>query len=650
MSEVKADFGGWATKHGILCTDGRTIMKDAFADDNGRTVPLVWQHMHDDPKNILGHAVLENREEGVYANCFFNDTPNAKTAKNLVQHKDITALSIYANQLKQKGGSVLHGVIREVSLVLSGANIGATIDNVVMAHGDSMDELEDEVIIYNEDGTLSLEHSAEEKEDSKEDIKMADNKPAGDDRTVKEIYDSMDEDQKLVCNYLIDEAVKAATGDDDEEEDDEAEHGDNDGEVLTMKRNVFDSEYEAQENTLTHADQAKIIERAKKLGSMKEAWEEACEENEALQHDVFNDDGTKQTYGIANIDYLFPDYQTLNNTPDMIRRAADWVNVVMNGVRKTPFARIKTVHANITMDEARALGYVTGTQKKDEVFNLLRRTVDPQTVYKRQKFDRDDIIDITDFDVVSWTKAEMREMLNEEVARAALIGDGRSSDDPYKIKEDHIKPVWTDDDLYAIKINVTVGSDDAATAKNAITAMIKNRYKYKGSGNLVFFTAESWLSEMLLIEDQIGHRLYKDVNELATAMRVGRIVTVPQFENLTRTVGGVAKKLVGIALDLKDYTFGSNRRGAVEMFDDFDIDFNQYIYLIETRLSGMLVKPFSAMVLETGSAGPVYSAASPESDANPKALGYYEKEGDVYRKSVDTEVVTGKTYYTRGAY
>ena len=646
MADKKPSFHGWATKTGIKCSDGRTIMENAFADQDGQTVPLVWQHFHDDPEYVLGHAVLHNRKGGVYADCYLNDSPKAKTVRPLVENGDIKSLSIYANQLKQKGGEVMHGVIRELSVVIAGANLGATIDNVVLAHGDSMDELEDEAVIRSDESEqlLFLEHA-----DDEEDEKMPDNK----ERTVQDVVDSMSEEQKQVMYYLIGQMMDEKGGDSDD--DDKAEHADNDGEVLEMKHNVFDKETVPQA-TLSHSAQAAIIDRAKKLGSMKDAWDEALENNEELQHAVYNDDGTEQTYGIANIDYLFPDYQELNNPPDKIRRDDDWVNVLMNGVRKTPFARIKTTHANITMDEARAKGYIKGNEKKEEVFNLLRRTVDPQTVYKKQKFDRDDVIDITDFDVIAWTKAEMRDMLNEEIARAVLIGDGRSVSDPDKIMDTHIKPIWTDDDLYAVKVNVVAGSDDEATAKAAIRAMIKNRKRYKGSGNLVFFTSEDWLSEMLLIEDQIGHRMYKDVSELATTLRVNRIVTVPQLEGLTRTVGNVTKKLIGIAVDLKDYATGTNRRGQVEMFDDFDIDFNQYKYLIETRLSGMLIKPYSALILETGSTGVNYTEVTPEGTENPKALGWFEKEGDVYRKSTDTTVhVDGsgdidKTYYTRDAY
>lgn len=652
MPERLPDFSGWATKTGIKCTDGRTIMENAFADQDGQSVPLVWQHMHDDPEFVLGHAVLHNRKGGVYADCYLNDGEKAQHALRCIRNKDIKSLSIYANQLKQKAGNVIHGVIRELSVVLAGANMGATIDNVVLAHGDDLDELEDEAIIYSDEGEelLELAHADESKQEETKEMPEQTAEKATEqtnDKTVKDVWDSMTEEQQQVCYYMIGQALE------NKEDGEEAEHSDEDGEVLDMKTNVFDKET-VHEEVLSHADKEKIMDRARRLGSMKEAWDEAVEGNEALKHYVFNDNGTKQEYGIANIDYLFPDYQYVNERPDMIKRDDEWVTALMNGVTKKPFARLKTIHANITMDEARAKGYIKGNEKKEEVFNLLRRSVDPQTVYKKQKFDKDDLTDI-DWDVIPWVKGEMRGMLNEEVARCILIGDGRDVSDPDKVMDIHIKPIWTDDDLYAVKVPVTAGADDEATAKNAIRAIIKARKNYKGSGNLVFFTSEDWLSEMLLIEDQIGHRLYKDVNELATTMRVSKIVTVPQLESLTRTVGAATKKLVGIAVDLRDYATGTNRRGQVEMFDDFDIDFNQYKYLIETRLSGMLTKPYSALILETSASGVTYTIAEPASGANPKALGYYEKEGDVYRKTTDTEVKevsagVDKTYYVRGAY
>lgn len=659
MPNREPNFHGWATKTGIKCTDGRTIMENAFADQDGKKVPLVWQHMHDDPDYVLGHAILHNRKGGVYADCYLNDSPKAQQTKNLIENGDINSLSIYANQLKQDDRrNVMHGVIRELSVVLAGANMGATIDNVVLAHGDQMDELEDEAIVYSDESEklLFLEHEDKEEEakempteERKEELEHADEAPAKE-KTVKDVWDSMTEEQQQVCYYVIGQAIE---GKDNDEGDGEAEHSDEDGDVLTMKTNVFDKET-VREEVLSHADKVAIMNRAKKLGTMSEAWEEAKENNEALQHAVYNDDGAEQTYGIANIDYLFPDYQNINERPDVVKRDDEWVSTMMNGVTKRPFARIRTTYANITMDEARAKGYIKGNEKKEEVFNLLKRTVDPQTVYKKQKFDKDDLTDI-DWDIIPWVKSEMRMMLNEEIARAILIGDGRDSLDEDKIKEDHIKPIWTDDDFYAIKVPVTVGADDEATAKNAIRAAIKARKLYKGSGNLTLFTSEDWLSEMLLLEDGFGHSLYKTIQELATKMRVNRIVTVPQLEGLTRTVGNVTKKLIGIIVDLKDYSTGTNRRGQVEMFDDFDIDFNQYKYLIETRLSGMLTKPYSAMILETGTTGPTYTEAEPKGTENPKALGWFEKEGTVYRKSADTTVVevsegVNKTYYIRDAY
>ena len=681
MSKRQPDFSGWATKYNIKCTDGRTILPGAFSDMEGKKVPIVWGHIHDDPDMVLGHAFLYSKPEGIWTEGYFNTNPKAQSTKNALANGDVDSLSIYANELKHVNGrKVQHGNIRELSVVLAGANKGATIENVLLAHGDMVDELDDEAIIYSDD--VPLFHDAdtarkqkkdlegddedddensddesdedgddegsgenEEDDDVKDEDKLqhADDE-GGDGKSIKDVWDSMTEEQQKVCYYMIGEALKGEGGD-DEGDDDTAEHSDDDeGDENAMKENVFDRNKKVDPETiLSHEDQKKIIERAVKLGSMKDAWEEALETNETLSHDVFNDDGTKQTYGIANIDYLFPDYQELNERPDFIRRPDDWVNVVLNGVYKTPKARLRTTHANITMDEARAKGYIKGNEKKDEVFNLLRRSVDPQTIYKRQKFDRDDIIDIDDFDVIAWVKVEMRDMLNEEIARAILLGDGREISDPDKIMEVHIKPIVSDDDLYAVKVPVTAGLTDADTAKNAIRALIKNRKHYKGSGNLIFFTGEDWLAEWLLLEDGFGHELYKDATELARKMRVNRIVTVPFLDNFT--VDG--KPIMGIAVDLKDYATGTNRRGKVEFFDDFDIDFNQYKYLIETRLSGMLRKPFSALILTVTANGPHYDEVTPVGTESPKGEGWYEKEGDVFRKSADTSIITGKTYYER---
>jgi len=694
----KPDFSGWATKFGIKCTDGRTILKGAFDDDEGRKVPIVWQHIHDDPDMVLGHAILYNRKEGVWADGYFNNGPKAQSVKEALRNEDIEGLSIYANGLKHVNGrEVAHGSIKELSVVLAGANMGATIQNVMLAHGDGLPyELEDEAIIYNDDvpichaegGAPKKRVKPEEEEDEEEDAdseeeedeessdaeteddendeeedeEVADVKKrnqrlqhadegeeeaSGSGKTVKEIFDSMTEEQKNVCYFLIGQAQNG--GADDDDEDDTAEHSaiDDDEEDDEMRTNPFDrNKTQEPAVTLSHDDMKKIIERGVKLGSMKAGWEEALETNDALAHAVYNDDGTEQKYGIANIDYLFPDYYELNDKPDFIRRDNDWVNVILNGVKKTPRGRMRTTHANITMDEARAKGYMKGNRKEEEVFNLLRRSVDPQTVYKKQKFDRDDIIDIDDFDVIAWTKAEMREMLNEEIALAILLGDGRSSLDPDKIFETHIKPIVSDDDLYNVKVTVTAAPDDAVTAKNAIRAVIKARKFYKGSGNLVLFTSEDWLSEWLLLEDQFGHELYKDEGELAKKMRVQRIVTVPQLEGFQQD----GQDVMGIIVDLKDYATGTPRRGQIEFFDDFDIDFNQYKYLIETRLSGMLAKPFSAMTIKIATAqkgAPHYNEVTPVGTENPKSEGWYEKEGSVYRKSADSTVVEGKSYYSR---
>ena len=685
VKKRKPDFSGWATKYGVKCSDGRTILPGAFSDMDGKKVPIVWGHIHDDPDMVLGHAFLFSRPEGIWTEGYLNNGQKAGSAREVLRNNDVDGLSIYANELKHVNGlQVQHGNIRELSIVLAGANKGATIENVLLAHGDLLDELDDEAIIYSDDmpiihdadASRNLKKKAQEADDEDEDedvdeeeeedpddeeeededeeeedmtdkqrnaLRHADEEEGGEDgKTIQDVWDSMTEEQKNVVYFMIGEATKGAAGDDD----DEAEHS-FDEEDDDMKVNVFErGSKTTPDDFLSHADQKRIIERGIKLGSMKQAWEEALENDETLSHDVFNDDGTTQSYGIANIDYLFPDYYELNDRPDFIRRPDDWVNVVLNGVYKTPKARLRTTHANITMDEARAKGYVKGNRKTEEVFNLLRRTVDPQTVYKKQKFDRDDIVDIDDFDVIAWVKVEMRDMLNEEIARAILIGDGRAISDPDKIFENHIRPIVNDDDLYAVKVAVTAGLTDADTAKNGIRAMIKNRKFYKGSGNLIFFTGEDWLSEWLLLEDNFGHELYKDASELAKKLRVNRIVTVPFLDNLI--VDG--QLVMGIAVDLKDYATGTNRRGQVEFFDDFDIDFNQFKYLIETRLSGMLRKPFSAIVMKVATAqkgAPHYDEATPVGTENPKSEGWYEKEGTVYRKSADATVITGKTYYIR---
>lgn len=569
------DFSGWATRNDLKCSDGRTIRKDAFKDNNGQKVPLVWNHQHNEPFNVLGHALLENREEGVYAYCAFNDTEAGQNAKRLVEHGDVSALSIYANQLKQHGGDVIHGSIREVSLVLAGANPGAFIDSII-CHGE---ESEEEAIIYTgEDISLSHADNEEIKEEKPmEDTKKVENKT--DNKTVKDVFDTLTEEQKTVVYALIGQALESAgkTDDDNDEYDDEEDNN--------MKHNVFDQDEMMQGNVLSHSDMEEIFSDAKRTGSLKESF---------LAH-------AEGTYGIDAIDTLFPEPKSMNTPPDFIKRDTNWVAGVINGVHHTPFSRIKSMFANITEDEARAKGYIKGKLKKEEVFTLLKRTTTPTTIYKKQKLDRDDIIDITDFDVVAWIKSEMRMMLDEEIARAILVGDGRLTSDDDHINEANIRPIWKDDDLYTIKTKITVGASatDDDKAKAVIKAAVKSRKNYKGSGNPVLYTTEDFLTNCLLLEDTQGYRLYKSEQDVATAMRVSRIVTVPVMENLTRTDSESKERtLVGIIVNLNDYNVGADKGGAVNMFDDFDIDYNQQKYLMETRCSGALIKPYSAIALE----------------------------------------------------
>lgn len=594
------DFSGWATRNDLRCSDGRIIRRDAFKANDGQKVPLVWNHMHYDTSNVLGHALLENRSEGVYAYCYFNGTDKGQEAKELVKHGDILALSIYANQLKQNGSDVIHGAIKEVSLVLAGANPGAMIDSVI-EHGELLDE---EAIIYT-GSPIDLIHSEEESEENIEEVEEAEeieevyeaeesekkeeeieeNMPneelehAESEETIQDIIDSMNEKQKKVLYALVGSAISDKAKEDGGEE---------------MKHNAFYDDEMNEENVLTHADMSEILADAKRLGSLKDAF---------LAHS--DDENSLPEYGIEHIDYLFPDARNINNVPDFIKREDAWVPKVMNGTHHTPFSRVKSIHANITMDEARAKGYIKGNEKKEEVFTLLKRSTTPQTIYKKQKLDRDDVIDITDLDVVAWLKSEMRMMLDEEIARAILVGDGRSNADDDKIDESHIRPIWTDDDLYTIKkkVDFTGALTDEAKAKLVIKAAIKARKDYKGTGNPTFFTTEDMLTNMLLIEDTTGRIIYDSEAKLATALRVKEIVTVPVMEDLSREVSGDDYDLLGIIVNLADYNVGADKGGAVNMFDDFDIDFNQQKYLIETRCSGALVKPYSAIVLETESQG-----------------------------------------------
>ena len=555
----KYDFSGWATKNNLRCSDGRTILKDAFKHNDGQTVPLVWNHQHNDPLNVLGHALLENREEGVYAYCKFNDTPAGTNAKMLVQHGDVSALSIYANQLKQQQGNVLHGQIREVSLVLAGANPGAFIDSVIK-HGD---DSEDEAVIYTGE---ELEHSDKEVDEVKEDQK-----------TIKDVVDSMTEEQKNVMYALIGQAIDEAKHSGIEEEN----NNDNNGGEEDMKHNVFENGVQNEKDVLTHADVEMIIKDAKRYGSLKES---------VLQH--------ADNFGITNIDYLFPDAKNLNTPPGFIKRDTGWVATVMNGVSHTPFSRVKSMFADITADEARAKGYIKGNLKKEEVFSLLKRETTPQTIYKKQKLHRDDVIDITSFDVVAWLKAEMRMMLDEEIARAILVGDGRLTSDDDHISEDHIRPIWKEAALYAVNTVLDHQADADTRAKSFIKAAIKSRKNYKGSGEPTLFCSEDLLTDMLLLEDNNGRVIYESEAKLATALRVKNIITVPVMEGLEREVTGTNRDLLGIIVNLRDYNVGADKGGAVSMFEDFDIDYNAQKYLIETRCSGALIKPYSAIVIE----------------------------------------------------
>ena len=554
----KYDFSGWATRNDIKCSDGRTIRKNAFKDNDGQTVPLVWNHSHNDPANVLGHALLENRDQGVYAYCTFNNSELGQTAKELVEHGDVTSLSIYANKLQQNGGDVIHGAIREVSLVLAGANPGAYIDSV-MVHGEESDE---EAVIFTGEN-ISLSHAENEPQPEE---KIEEEKTMAKEKTVQDVFNELTEEQKQVVYALIGQALEDA-----QDEEDEGDY--------EMKQNVFDNDEMNSGNVLSHSDMMDIISDAKRYGSMKDSF---------LAH--------TQNYGIENVDFLFPDPENVNVPPTFIERDMTWVQKVMSGVHHTPFSRIKSLFADITADEARAKGYIKGNLKKEEVFTLLKRTTTPTTIYKKQKMDRDDVVDITDFDVIAWLKKEMRLMLDEEIARAILIGDGRLSSSDDKINEANIRPILTDEDLYTVKADITVAS--AATgsekAKAFIDEVIRSRKDYKGSGSPTLFTTEDMVTECLLLEDSMGHKLYKSEAELATTLRVKEIVTVEVME-------GVKDKkshdVAGIIVNLADYNVGADKGGAVNMFDDFDIDYNQQKYLIETRCSGALIKPYSAIAL-----------------------------------------------------
>lgn len=569
------DFCGWATRNDCRCSDGRVIRRDAFKDNDGDKVPLVWNHDHADPANVLGHAFLFNRPEGVYAYGKFNDSPNGKIGKILVQSGDVNSMSICANQIRQNGSDVVHGEIKEVSLVIAGANPEAFIENVI-THGDDVSEA-----IFNFGEKLELYHAEEDPKDTKSDSEESETVATTkkEDKTVADVFNSMSDEQKTVVYAIVGQALEDAgvdTGDEDEE--DTVEQSDKINGEDSMKFNAFDKTTEG--DTIVHAEVlADTLKDAKRLGSLKES---------AIQH------------GIEDIELLFPDPKTQGQQPVMVTREMDWVSVVMNGVHHVPFSRIKSLYADLTEDEARAKGYIKGKYKKEQVFGLLKRTTQPTTIYKKQKFDRDDLIDITDFDVVSLIRREMRMMLNEELARAYLFGDGRPASSDDKINEQCIRPVWTDEEFFTInQVFQKEASDDSSKiARKFIEACIRARKNYKGSGNPIMFTTEDILTDMLLMTDSTGRDLYTDEAQLARKLRVSRIVTVPVMEGLTRQVTGKNRHLYALILNLNDYNVGADRGGQVSMFDDFDIDYNAQKYLIETRCSGSLIQPYSAIAVE----------------------------------------------------
>ena len=585
----KPDFGGWATVYDVKCGDGRTLKRGAFKGCNGTRVPIVYNHDHKDLNSVLGHAYLEEHDEGIYAYGYLNDTYEGQKAKECVKHGDIASLSIYANKLKEKAGDVYHGIIREVSLVLASANPKAYIDTVLV-HSDDMDDDEYGLeMCFNEpiDTEFELVHSDDYSDDDEDyEEPEEDNEMAGE-LTVGEVYDAMSDEQKAAVEMIVDNAVESALNEYDGDDYDDEEY-DEEGEDYDMRHNAFENDYEDgfygdEIHVLSHSEIQDMFSDAKTLGSLKAS---------VLAH---TDD-----YGIENIDYMFPDAKLNEGDPQFIKRKDSWVDKVISGTSHSPFSRIKSLFADITEDEARAKGYIKGNLKKEEVFTLLKRKTEPTTVYKKQKIDRDDVLDIKDFDVVAMIKKEMREMLDEECARAILVGDGRPTSSNDHIDETRIRPIWKEEDLFVVRKDVAVaaGATDAVKAKTFIKTCIKARKDYRGTGNPTLFTTEDMLTEMLLIEDLNQRVIYDTEEKLRTALRVKEIVTVPVMENLSRTVDGVTKKLVGIIVNLTDYKVGTDKGGEVNMFDDFDIDYNQQKYLMETRMSGALVKPFSAIVLE----------------------------------------------------
>ena len=575
---TKYDFSGYVTKNNLRCSDGRTIIKDAFKDNDGTRVPLVYMHDHSSIDAVIGHADLENRSDGVYGYCYLNNTPQADTARELVANGDIDSMSIYANQLVSQGANVVHGSIKEVSLVLAGANPGAKIDSISIAHADgSLTDLEDEAVITIGGGTI--EHSDTVDKNDEED-NMSANENSNDDPTIAEVFDTLSEVQKAAVYAIIGELMN-------DKDDDEAEHADfyDDGDEL-MHTNVFDNDgtYGA---TLSHDAFNVIMDDAKRMGSLKDSF---------IAH--------SGDYGIDDIDILFPDARNITETPTFIKRRTEWVAGVLDSAKHSPFSRIKTTMADITEDEARAKGYIKGNKKKEEVFKLLKRVTTPTTIYKKQKLDRDDITDITDLNVVAWMKAEMRLMLDEEIARAMLVGDGRDSSSEDKINEESIRPIWTDDDLFTMKLCL----ENTATTEEVMESILRAMDDYEGTGLPTMYTTQTHLTDMLLLKDKIGRRLYTTVDDVAKALGVGKIVAVPVLKGLQRsyTPSGESSEitvdLYGVIVNLADYTVGADKGGEISMFDDFDIDYNQYKYLLETRCSGCLTLPKSALAVEVKTA------------------------------------------------
>lgn len=624
---MEPDFSGYATKAGLKCSDGRTIMPDAFKHQDKMTVPLVWQHGHSEATNVLGHAILEARDDGVYAHAYLNETPAGVAAKTLVQHGDVSFLSIYANQLVEKSKQVFHGMIREVSLVLAGANPGAKIDFVAIQHADGeTEELEDEAIITT---GLEIEHE-ESSEDLVTHAESDDSNKGGEggsDKTVQQVYDSFSEEQKAVVHYMIGAALSGSAAHSEPTGEEDLTHQEGEEE---MTRNVFEQNgggTKQDRPTLTHDQLKSIVDDAQQSGSFKDAF---------LRHAV--------EYGIEDIDFLFPDAKTIDSAPELISRRMEWVNVVINGARKSPFSRIKTLSADITHDEARAKGYIKGNLKKEEWFKLEKRVTTPTTIYKKQKLDRDDIVDITDLDVVAWLKGEMRVMLDEEIARAVLIGDGREIDDEDKINEEMIRPIAYDDDFYTHKVVIPAN----ITGDGVTEHMLRARPKYRGRGNPTLFVTEDFLTDMLLVKDKMGRRLYPTAQDFANAVRVSNIVTVDVMDNQDLNGGD----LVAVMVNMSDYTMGADRGGNVSMFDDFDIDYNQYKYLIEGRMSGALTKFKTAIAFTRGAGTLVADGTDPDTAAGPDAptfnnstgvLTIPDQEGVIYRNAD-----TGTTY-TAGA-